>query len=374
MKFTIVAPFFLTCWLASTHPSAAQSAAPKSDAARMENESVVFCSDLDPRRARLLFDPTKVESVRSANGATTYEEGKDYRLLDHGRMELTPNSRIPVLKYYGDKADKKSQLYGFKDSKGRAFYSPGDNQKHNDYDVVVTYTHANGLLEQLMNGAWEAGMTTALKKLEFKQPLKVAFFGDSITFGAQASSLGAGCPPNAPAYPQQVINALKSLYGYSDIQFVNPSVGGKNSEWGLQEIKQVTGASPDLVVLAFGMNDASGRMKTEKYRANIEGMIKVLRGQNPNVSILLVAEFSPNPEWPAANYPLRAQNRESLYSLHKAYENTAFVDVGMVSRRMAERKKFQDFSGNNINHPNDFLHRIYADLIMKTLRGEKDHP
>lgn len=367
MKSTLfIASLFVVGWLTGGRCVAAPTVS------RMENESVVFCSDLDPLGARLLFDPIQIESVRSANRAIVYQEGRDYRLLDHGRIELTPGSRIPVLRYYGTKDD--GNLYKFSDIKGRAFYSPGGNQKHNGYDVVVTYTHADGLLDGLMKDAWDPGITSALEILKAKKPLKVAFFGDSITFGAQASSLGAGCPPNAQAYPQLVVQSLKSRYGVSSIESFNPSVGGKTSEWGLQEIHQVTAVSPDLVVLAFGMNDASGQIKSQKYQANIDGMIRALRAANPNVSILLVAEFSPNPEWAGARYALRAENRAALFKLHKSYGNTAFVDVGLVSRRMAERKKFQDYSGNNINHPNDFMHAMYATLIMKVLGGPAARP
>lgn len=330
---------------------------------------MVFCSDLQPRTAQLLFKPDKVESVSRANGSQTFTEGVDYRIEPNGRMTLTENSNIPVLTYYAKAIEKK--MYGFADMKGRPFYSPGGTAKHNDYDIVVTYNYNNGLLDQLMEGAWHPGLTTSLEKLKSRQPLNLTFFGDSITFGAQASSLAPGCHPFAPAYPMQVINSLKSTYGYSEIHYANPSVGGKTSTWGLAEIKQVITTKPDLVVLAFGMNDGSGKMPTQTYKSNIEGMMQALRTTNPNVGIILVAEFSPNPEWAAANYPLRAKNRDALEELHKKYDNTALIDVGLVSRRISEKKKFQDISGNNLNHPNDFLNTIYADLVLKVLNAKR---
>ncbi len=338
-------------------------------AERMETESVVFCSDLQPRTAQLLFKPDKIESVSRADGSQTFKEGVDYRIDPDGRMTLTDNSSIPVLTYYGKAIEKKT--YGFADVKGRPIYSPGGTMKHKDYDIVVTYNYSKGSLDQIMQGAWHAGLTTSIEKLKSRKPLNLTFYGDSITFGAQASSLAPGCHPFTPAYPMQVINSLKSTYGYAEIQYANPSVGGKTSTWGLEEIKQVVSTTPDLVVLAFGMNDGSGKMPTQTYKSNIEGMMKALRVANPNVSIILVAEFSPNPEWPAANYPLRAKNRDALEELHKQYDNTAFVDVGMVSRRIVEKKKFQDISGNNLNHPNDFLNAIYADLVLKVLNGKR---
>jgi hypothetical protein len=136
------------------------------------------------------------------------------------------------------------------------------------------------------------------------------------------------------------------------------------------EIQRVIDTAPDLVVLAFGMNDGSQGKDTELwYKPNTTGMIDALRAANPDVSIILVAEFSPNPEQANANYGLREQNRAALYDLYSTYGNMAFVDVGAVSRQIAARKKFQDFSGNCLNHPNDFMHTVYAELVMNVFEG-----
>jgi hypothetical protein len=36
---------------------------------------------------------------------------------------------------------------------------------------------------------------------------------------------------------------------------------------------------------------------------------------------------------------------------------------------LATGKRYRDMTGNNINHPNDFIARIYAKVILKTLLG-----
>ncbi len=330
----------------------------------MEYEAVVFCSDLQPRSAQLLFTPVEIRSVQRANRSQVFEEGIDYTVDANGLISLPPGSQIPVLDYYAAAIDP--TYYRFADIYGTPFFSPGGVYKHDTYDVVVTYTydHATESLDELAAGHWVSKLTNSLDRLRAQQPLNITFFGDSITFGAQASSLAPGAAPFAPAYPLQIIDALKARFGYDQINYANKAVGGMMSDWGLQEIQQVIDTAPDLVVLAFGMNDASGGVPSATYKQNTEGMIQALRASNPAVSIVLVAEFSPNPEMAGANYSLRAANRDALYDLYSTYENMAFVDVGAVSRQVAARKKFQDFSGNNINHPNDFLHKIYADLIL----------
>ena len=327
----------------------------------MENESVVFCSDLQTNRARLLFDPVEIQSVKRADGSRVFEEGVDYTVDPDGWMTLTPSSSIPVLDYYTNQTD--STYYRFTDTNGFVFYSPGGVYKHRDWDVVVTYTCTNGSLDELAEGAWESKLMVALDQ----NPLNVTFFGDSITAGGQASFLAPGAPPFAPAYPLRVIDRLKDRFGYPHINYANKAVGGKTSSWGLQEIQQVIDTSPDLVVLAFGMNDASGNVPSATYKQNTEDMIQALRTANPDVGIVLVAEFSPNPEWANAHYELRAEDRDALYDLYSSYDNMAVVDVGAVSRQIAARKKFQDFSGNNLNHPNDFLHAVYAYLVENAI-------
>ncbi len=37
---------------------------------------------------------------------------------------------------------------------------------------------------------------------------------------------------------------------------------------------------------------------------------------------------------------------------------------------LLKRKRFQDFTGNNVNHPNDFLVRAYAQVMLKTTLGD----
>jgi hypothetical protein len=43
--------------------------------------------------------------------------------------------------------------------------------------------------------------------------------------------------------------------------------------------------------------------------------------------------------------------------------------VTSVSKAILERKDFQDTTGNNINHPNDYFYRMYAQTLLQTLIG-----
>ncbi|MEI8207329.1 MAG: hypothetical protein WCG03_10665, partial [Kiritimatiellales bacterium] len=185
----------------------------------MQRESVVFCSDLQPRSARLLFPPVEIQSVKRADGSRVFTQGVDYTVSTDGLISLTTNSAIPVLTYYTNVID--ATYYRFADTNGAAFYSPGGNYKHSAFDVVVTYTYTNGSLGELEAGAWKTSLTAAMDKLRVGQPLNMTFFGDSITAGAQASSLAPAVEPFAPAYPSQVVAGLKARFGYDRINYAN---------------------------------------------------------------------------------------------------------------------------------------------------------
>jgi hypothetical protein len=43
----------------------------------------------------------------------------------------------------------------------------------------------------------------------------------------------------------------------------------------------------------------------------------------------------------------------------------AVADVTSVWGELMKTKRFSDVSGNNVNHPNDFGHRVYAQVIVQ---------
>ena len=335
----------------------------------MTAESVVFCEDLQPRSANLLFEPTKILKVQRANQSQVFEEGVDFT-VDGNRLTLTENSRIPLLQHYRDTRDEKRYRFKFNRSKG-FIYSPGGVTKHNDYDVEVTYEYEKGDYADFFEGISRSDSLKVFNKLNAGKPVTVAFFGDSITVGAQASGFHKRlkAAPARDGYPLLVFKDLQKRFPKAEMRYVNPSVGGKTSAWGVAQAAGVAAENPDFLVIAFGMNDSSGRVPSEKYLANTQEIIDIARQANPEVSVLLVAEFSPNPNLPNANYDLRKENCAGLFAMQQKNKNCAVVDVGAVSRAMVERKKFVDMSGNNINHPNDFLHQVYADAILAALLG-----
>jgi hypothetical protein len=45
--------------------------------------------------------------------------------------------------------------------------------------------------------------------------------------------------------------------------------------------------------------------------------------------------------------------------------NVALADVTTPWLEVLKKKPYADLSGNNVNHPNDFGHRLYAQVILE---------
>jgi acyl-CoA thioesterase I len=72
-----------------------------------------------------------------------------------------------------------------------------------------------------------------------------------------------------------------------------------------------------------------------------------------------------NPDWVATPTEMFPKFRDALASL--VGPGVALVDMTAVWQKLMERKKFADMTGNGVNHPNDYGHRLYAQAILALL-------
>ncbi|MFT5494459.1 MAG: acyl-CoA thioesterase-1, partial [Limisphaerales bacterium] len=123
-------------------------------------------------------------------------------------------------------------------------------------------------------------------------------------------------------------------------------------------------AKPDLVIVAFGMNDSAGR-PTDDFRKDIAAIIAKVRADLPDSEFILVATMLGNRDWPRLNQERFPQFRDALTSL--CGQGVALADLTAVWTEFLKHKKFSDLTGNGVNHPNDFGHRVYAQVIAALL-------
>lgn len=332
------------------------------------NETVLFLQADAAPEAALLYEPTRIKAVMSPDLQATYEEGRDYTV--EGRvLRLTKDTRIPFVTreqmYPQEKGD--AAVTGRAGGGLLAMGMP-DGKKFCQMQVLVTYDH-----EETGFGPYQPPVFAADKlprtiaALREKKPLTIVLYGDSIANGAETSGFWK-VPPFMPSWGELIRRTLRNRYG-GEIKYFNMSLGGKTSEWGREEAgTRVAAKDPDLVIIAFGMGDGHVTKKASNatYKANIQSIIDTVRKGNAECEFIVVGTMLANPESPSFS----GNQRDFLVPLGELVQENkgvALADVTSAHAFMLTRKKFWDMSGNGVNHPSDFLARVYAQVLLKLL-------
>jgi len=136
--------------------------------------------------------------------------------------------------------------------------------------------------------------------------------------------------------------------------------------------KVLEGEEPDLVIIAFGMNDGTNKISPEQYAANISAMIEKVEAANTAAELILVAPMLANPDTYFAGN--QAEYAAALQSIAATRAGTiAVADLTAVHQQLLRYKNYADLTGNNVNHPNDFLIRCYAQVLLTTIIEEIRH-
>jgi lysophospholipase L1-like esterase len=332
----------LTVLLASHAANAAE---------QMKGESLVLAGEKPGQLLGRKMDPKSVV-VRSTYlpGGTVYEPNRDYRFdADTDTIARTPGSRIPDFStnnLYGQKDFDHSKFPGYGNTKFLVFV----DYKYDEPLKLTTSVDATALLPK------------TIAKLNSKQPLKLIAFGDSITAGGEASSVEL-------QFPSLYAKHLEQTFPGSKVTIENGATGGDNTVMGLARLNdKVLARKPDLVLVAFGMNDHNvGGVAPEAFKANLEKMVDQIR-EKTGAEVILLSTFPPNPEW---HYSARQMWKYAKATREAAQDkNVAYADVYSLWKKVLERKDPPSLLGNNINHPTDFGHALY-ELALESLKLDK---
>lgn len=326
------------------------------------DESVQVMKDQANFSTRLLFKPTKIISVKAANYSKEYIKGKDWTEYN-GNLVIPEGSFVPYFSpgdLIFDKARPGRSMAG-KVPGTHVLFSEGPF--FSSRQILVSY-----LPEKRRN--WKgpvprfAGLLlpNTLVKLKNQTGLKVVFYGNSIEVGYNASGLEK-TPPYMPVWPELVISSLKATYG-NHIAFANTSVAGRAAKWGQDSVRRrVMAENPDLVVIGFGMNDGTAKIAPPVYREQIRGIIDSVRLANAKAEFILIAPMLANPASVFSGF--QVLYKAELDKL--AGKGIVVADITGVHSELLKHKTYQDMTGNNINHPNDYLARWYAQYILGLL-------
>ncbi|HUT88073.1 MAG TPA: SGNH/GDSL hydrolase family protein [Thermoguttaceae bacterium] len=350
---------------AGTGPFSRDTLRPFWLSATMHGESLLFVQD-DPGgrpRASLLFQPTRILSLSSSSGEVTYQEGRDY-LWKPGTKEivLPPGSAVSFQRPQDLRRPAKSQRYALTHRDGNGEILFGGGHEYHDMQATVTYEHEPDAWAGPRPSFAGDRLPRTIGKLRDKRPLAIVLLGDSISTGCNASGW-AKVAPFQPPYQDLLVLNLQAVYG-GQVTLTNLAVGGTDTAWGLANIDKVIRGRPDLVILAFGMNDAAGR-PAPKYQANVRAMIEKVSEARPETEFLLVATMLGNRDWTTLQQPLFPQYRDALAALCRP--GVALADMTSLWTELLKHKQDRDLTGNGVNHPNDFGHRLYAQVLSALL-------
>jgi lysophospholipase L1-like esterase len=315
--------------------------------------------------ARLLLVPEAMPRLVKATRDVAYVAGQDFTWEPGSReIVLTPRSAIPFRTHAQILLPPGSpdSIAASRDGKKHLLF--GEGAFFHNQQVSASYEPAERWSGPVPEADAEA-LSLSLERLAAKEPFKIVVLGDSISTGANASGV-VGAPPGQMGYPDLVADGLHARFG-SVVELTNLSVGGMVAPWGVGQMQAAIAERPDLFIIAFGMNDASGKFSPGKYRKETARMAGVMRDACPDCDVICVATMTANETWQHAAPKLYPAYLEQLLTLRQP--GVAVADVTSVWTWIVERKSALDLSGNGVNHPNDFGHRLYADVVLALFPG-----
>ena len=309
----------------------------------MYGESVAFIARQDgTAEASLLFPPDAVVAVTSASADVAFVEGIDYAVdRAAGRIVRVEGSRMPVT--------------------SREALAAADGALTHDRTVAVTYTHESDAL------GWRppdfgGSLPRVAQLLYRREPLTISLSGDSISEGYDASGFH-GIAPHQPGFGRLVADALEQQRG-APVYLRNLAKAGSTSADALCDTGRIAAAKPDLVIVAFGMNDAC-YAEASDFGANVSMLMQRVRDEASDAEFVVVSPMLPTPNCSWLVAARFEEYRAALAAL--TGEGVVLADITGLWTRMVERKDPHDLSGNGLNHPNDFGHRLYAQTIVAAI-------
>lgn len=363
----------------------------------MYNESVLLVKekDLSEATGTLAFEPKGKVKITDCTMTRTFEEGKDYTIS--GRtVTVTSGTSMPWI--------NEEILYGIDmpEGKGLSVQPASEAGRSKGYESVL-YTEGRFLIENQIlvtyeydKAQWNEGvkplyqgdkLPNTLAKLKNKEAVNIVAYGDSISTGCNSTGGGLqsvyddtypgnsvyipfDMPPYTPTFPELFASGLARAYG-AETTVLGAAMGGQTSDWGARNaaarvVNPDMGYEPDLVTVTFGMNDATLGVPLDRFEENMLKIIDDVRAASEKeVEFILIGTMLANPD------AVQCADQEAywpvLEKIAAQREGVAAVNIGSIHAYLLQNKRYQDMIANNINHPNDFLIRIYAMSLLSAL-------
>jgi len=189
-------------------------------------------------------------------------------------------------------------------------------------------------------------------------PLAITLIGDSISEGFNATGF-VGSPPGQGPYIELFAGELEKRFG-SRITIRNAAINGTGCRDAFDIRERWLDDPCDLFVIAYGMNDFAA-LSAGEFGSWIKKIMDLKKSRHPDTEFILVAGMTRNPLWHGSHDEQSRLFAETL----KRFSSSAcaVADVHSVWKMLLDKKDFYDLTGNGVNHPNDFGHRVYSSVL-----------
>ena len=341
--------------------------------------------------AKLYYAPTKVFAVKDQKLEKTYEEGKDYVVdKENKKLVIPKGSSIPAIYEKADEGENPPEGFAYTEGMpnnidlytiwnlGTGNFVYTESAYFYGKYLSVSYAYDVEDLDTSVFAKYDATTLTAVRnKLKNGEEISLVTIGDSITEGCSSTGDNLHVAPNTPCYAKQVKTELERVYG-AKVKLTNIGKGGSESKWplsgeGSAALGKAKEAAPDLCIIAYGMNDSSSKVSPVAYDDNIRSIIREIKNVSENCEFILVNSFPCNPLY-ERDATLFDGYLKKLNKIAAEDEGGHIVvaDMQKVGKYYMQTKKYCEISSSNVNHPNDFLHRVYAMNIVSTICDYKN--
>jgi len=307
--------------------------------------------------------------VSTADRQYRYDIGHDTALANDG-ITLTFNKLgliepIKATDFFLPKDSPNSYRHRLGHPDQSMLYRPG--RWFHDHNVEITYRRR----EVIPAATKPLGdqLPKTLARLRAGKPITLGISGDSISTGADASAIG-NAHPYQPGFPDMVAAQLESSF-HSPVNLKNRAVGGWSVANGVTDLDKLLAEKPNLIIVAYGMNDV-GRRDPKWYGHQTRTILDRIRAADPEIEVILVSSMLGHNEWVHTPREMFAKYRDELTSL--TGPGVALADVTAIWDLLLKNKHDLDLTGNGLNHPNDFSHRMYAQVILSQLVSKPQSP
>ena len=200
------------------------------------------------------------------------------------------------------------------------------------------------------------------KKPVMKKPsMKIVFFGDSITYGH-------GVNNDRESFYARIDYVMKAGV-YGDVTTVNAGVSGDDTSEALERVREVVTYEPDILVIAFGLNDCQTQsVDLAIFRKNL---IKIISFFPRNTRIVLATSNTfmdtGQPLWKDLNSSLELyMNEIRTLAGERKYP---LIDVHSVWKdHIRQDSRHRESMYVDPTHPSAKGHELIFETYMNVLR------